>query len=74
MYYRRFRNDFYPFIYPELALFDPSGFEMVKTVFRVGEREGDRQSFTPAGGKREVRTQNKTSSLQITILMTSHFP
>ena len=49
MYTRRFRNDFYPFIYPELVLFDPRGFEMVAAVFRVRGREGDTESFTPSG-------------------------
>ena len=46
---RRFRNDFYPFVYPELKLFDPTGFEMVRSVFNVEEREGTLNSFTPSG-------------------------
>ena len=49
MYYRRFRNDFYPFVYPELKLFDPTGFEMVRSIFDVGEREGNLNSFAPSG-------------------------
>ena len=31
--FRRFRNDFYPFIHKELVSFDPPGYEMVKTAF-----------------------------------------
>lgn len=57
---RRFRNDFYPFIYPELKVFDPTGFRMVMSVFNVGEREGDTQCFTPAGGTAEHENNNTT--------------
>ena len=46
---RRFRNDFFPFVYKELQLFDPTGFEMVRSVFSVGEREGNNNSFAPSG-------------------------
>ena len=49
LFVRRFRNDFYPFVYPELKLFDPTGFEMVRSVFNVAEREGNIKSFTPSG-------------------------
>ena len=31
--FRRFRNDFYPFIHSELAVFDPVGYQMVGTAF-----------------------------------------
>jgi len=30
---RRFRNDFYPFIHSELAMFDPVGYQMVRKAF-----------------------------------------
>jgi len=45
---KRFRNDFFPFVYKELQLFDPTGFEMVRSVFSVGEREGNHNSFAPS--------------------------
>ena len=45
--FRRFRNDFYPFIYPELATFDPSGLAMVRTVFGCGEREEAAAALCP---------------------------
>ena len=64
---RRFRNDFYPFIYPELKVFDPTGFRMVMSVFNVGEREGDTQCFTPAGRTAEHENNNTTALLQITV-------
>ena len=31
--FRRFRNDFYPFIHSELAVFDPVGYQMVGKAF-----------------------------------------
>ena len=44
---RRFRNDFYPFVYSELKSFDPDGHEMVKTVFGCGDRDEAEGSVTP---------------------------
>ena len=43
--FRRFRNDFYPFIHKELAFFDPTGYEMVKTAFNCDRR--NTHIFTP---------------------------
>ena len=44
---RRFRNDFYPFIYSELKSFDPEGHDMIKTVFGCLDREEASESLKP---------------------------
>ena len=47
LFTRRFRNDFYPFIYSELKSFDPDGHDMVKTVFGCVDRDEASEGLKP---------------------------